>query len=158
LPGIHAKITGVDRDTFYSSTEAAKLLGLSERRIRQLVKDGTLEAERDGHAWKLFRYSVHDYRDVHGVSERLTDTPQWPVEAREALEDMKDLTFKLGRMEGRLELESVARSTLEAQLQREQERADQERTRADAERQRVEALEAELREARRSWWQRMLGA
>ena len=32
----------------YSTAEAAKVLGLSERRVRQLISEGRLAAERDG--------------------------------------------------------------------------------------------------------------
>ena len=61
-----------------------------------------------------------------------------------------DLQRELERMEGRLELTEVAETTLREQLERERQRADQERERA-------ERLEAELREARRSWWRRLFG-
>jgi len=53
------------------------------------------------------------------------------------------LQRELGRLEGRLEIEAVARSTLEESLTRERERADR--------------LEDELREARKSWWQKLFG-
>jgi hypothetical protein len=56
----------------------------------------------------------------------------------------QDLERQLGRLEGRLEIEAVARSTLEESLQRERERADR--------------LEEELREERgRGFWGRLFG-
>ncbi len=57
---------------------------------------------------------------------------------------------ELGRLEGRLELEATARSTVEEQLGRERDRADK------AER-RSEELEQELRDARRGFWSRLFG-
>jgi hypothetical protein len=60
------------------------------------------------------------------------------------------LEWELGRLEGRLELTERAESILREQLERERERADKERERA-------ERLEAELQEARRSWWRRLFG-
>jgi excisionase family DNA binding protein len=154
----------MDKQEFYTTQEAAKVLGLSERRIRQLVNEESLTAEKDGHAWKLFRYSVHNYRDIHGVADRPRDTQEWPLEARDALSEVKDLRYQMGKIEGRLELEAVARSTLEAQLQREQDRADQERERAEQERQeRIQAqeeartLREELEAARKPWYQRFFG-
>jgi excisionase family DNA binding protein len=137
----------MDREEYYSTQEAAKVLGLSERRIRQLVNDRILDAKRDGHSWKLLRYSVHNYRDEHGVSERPRDAATWPVEARETLEEVKDLRYQLGRVEGRLELEAVTRSTLEDSLQRERERAD----RLDGE---LTELRQHLETIRNSWWYR----
>jgi excisionase family DNA binding protein len=145
----------MDRDEFYTAVEAAKVLGISDRRVRKLASEGRIEGERTDDGWMLFRRSVHEFRDMKRAREAPTMMPEWPIEVREALDEVKNLTFRLGRMEGRLELEAITRSTLEQQLQREQDRADQERKRADAERQRVEVLETELREARRSWWQRM---
>jgi hypothetical protein len=54
------------------------------------------------------------------------------------------LERQLGRLEGRLEIEAVARSTLEESLQREGERADR--------------LEEELRDERgRGFWRRLFG-
>jgi hypothetical protein len=57
---------------------------------------------------------------------------------------------ELGRLEGRLELEATARSTVEEQLGRE-------RDRADAAERRAEQLEQELRESRRGFWSRLFG-
>ncbi len=57
---------------------------------------------------------------------------------------------ELGRLEGRLELEAKARSTVEDQLGRERDRADKAEERA-------EQLEQELRESRRGFWSRLFG-
>ena len=70
LSGNSDKIADMDRDEFYSVSEAAKVLGLGERRIRQLVSEGEVEGERVGNAWQIFRHSVHSFRDEHGVRER----------------------------------------------------------------------------------------
>jgi len=87
----------------------------------------------------IFRHSVHSFRDAR----RPPEGPERPQDAREWIERAQDLQRQFGRLEGRLEIEAVARSTLEEQLQRERERADR--------------LEEELRERRRSWWQRWFG-
>jgi hypothetical protein len=60
------------------------------------------------------------------------------------------LERELGRLKGRLELTERAESTLREQL-------DRERQRTELERQRAERLEAQLEEARRPWWRRLLG-
>jgi len=153
----------MDRDEFYTVSEAAKVLGLGERRIRQLVSEGEVEGERVGNAWKIFRHSIHSFRDQHGVRERLRAGSEWPPEARDAFHRAEDLQRALGRLEGemkaRAELTSVAESTLKEQLERERERSEREReerlqVQAEARRLREE-LEAVRQEAHRSWWRKM---
>lgn len=151
----------MDRDTSYTVPEAAKVLGISETRVRQLLRSEEIEATRAGSVWEVSKQSLHSFRDSYEPKGKQNNAETLPIETREALDEVKDLTFRLGRMEGRLELESVTRSTLEAQLQREQERVDQERQeriQAQEEAKRLrEELEAARQEARRSWWQRVFG-
>jgi excisionase family DNA binding protein len=144
----------VDRDEYYTVAEAAKILSLTDRRVRQLMESGDLEATRSEGRWKLFRKSVHAFRDARRISGGAPEALEWPSEAREALRRAEDLQRQLGRLEGemkaRLELTEVAQSTLREQLQRERERAD---TLGDEARELRERLE----EARRPWWQRWFG-
>jgi chromosome segregation ATPase len=67
---------------------------------------------------------------------------------RAPMEKVEALQRELGRFEGRLELEAVARSTLEEQLKREQERADRERERAEQERLERQAAQEEVKQLR----------
>lgn len=60
------------------------------------------------------------------------------------MERVEILQRELGRFEGRLELEEMTRLTLVAQLQREQERADQERDEQIAAQKKIERLQVEL--------------
>jgi len=136
----------MDRDKFYTVSEAAKVLGRGERWVRQLASDGVIEGERTAEGWQLLRRSVHDFRDQN-LSARVTAVAPVPPEAREALSKVEALQRELGRLEGRLELTEVAQSTLRDHLERERKRADEERERANR-------LEEELREARRPWWRR----
>jgi excisionase family DNA binding protein len=140
----------MDRDNFYTVSEAAKVLGRGERWVRQLASDGVIEGERTAEGWQLLRRSVHDFRG-HNPSTRVTAVAPLPPEAREALSKVEALQRELGRLEGRLELTEVAQSTLRDHLERERKRADEERERADR-------LEEELREARRPWWRRWFDA
>src|SRR5215210_649090 len=117
----------MDRDISYTVPEAAKVLGISETRVRQLLRSEEIEATRTGNVWEVSKQALHSFRDSYAPKGKQNNAETLPIEAREAMNEVKDLTFRLGRMEGRLELEAVTRSTLEAQLQREQERADQER-------------------------------
>jgi hypothetical protein len=61
-------------------------------------------------------------------------------------------------LEGRLELEAVARSTLEASLQREQIRADQERTERIQAQEEAQRLREELTLTQRPWYKRLFGS
>jgi hypothetical protein len=63
------------------------------------------------------------------------------------MERIEILQRELGRFEGRLELEEMTRLTLVAQLQREQEQADQERDEHIAAQKKIEKLQVELEEA-----------
>ena len=139
----------------YTTREAAKILQLTERRVAQMLERGELEGSKTAGRWQIPQHAVHRLLPDRPARTEAKEAPQISDEARELRERVETLQRDLGRLEGRLELTEVAESTMREQLERERERADQERQRADTERQRVEVLETELREARRSWWQRM---
>jgi len=145
----------MDRDNFYTVPETAKVLGISQTRVRQLLRSGEIEGERNENTWEVSKQSVHSFRDTYEPKGKAKDSETLPIEARAALEEVKALTHRLGRMEGRLELEVVARSTLEASLQREQERADQERLERIQAQEEAQQLREELELARRPWYKRL---
>jgi hypothetical protein len=136
---------------YYSVSQAAKILKVTHGRIRQMLGSGELEGEKDeaGH-WIIPAHVVHDRPRPPRV-ERVPAAPTGPPESTGASENLSDLLDRvpprlereLGRSEGARELEAVARSTLEEQLQRERERADR--------------LEEEVRQSRRSWWRKFFG-
>jgi excisionase family DNA binding protein len=146
-----------DRQEYYTVSEAAKVLRISERRVRQLAQDGKVEGVRSEDGWKLFRYSVHDFRD-----RREAQTPIRAVrggresfsEAREWIERVAALERELGRLEGRLELTERAESTMREErerlledLARERERVAQEQETAEEIQRDVEQLIREREEA-----------
>ena len=152
-----------DRQEYYTVSEAAKVLGISERRVRQIAQDGKVEGVRSEDRWKLFRYSVHDFRDRREAQPpvRAVRGGREPSsEAREWIERVTALERELGRLEGRLELTERAESTMREErerlledLARERERAAQEQEKAeeiqrDAE-QFIREREAAQEEARR---------
>lgn len=149
--------SGMTDQEFYTVSEAAKVLDITNRRVRQLAQDGKIDGQRTDDGWKLFRASVHAFRDQKRSTHVAGDAPQWPAEAREALQRVNTLERELGRFEGRLELEAVARSTLEQQLMREQELRDQERTERIQAQQEAQQLREELAAARRPWYKRLFG-
>jgi excisionase family DNA binding protein len=141
----------VDRDEFYTVAEAAKVLGVTDRRVLQLVDSGELEATREGSRWKVFRKSVHVLRDSRRTSNVTSEAQEWPPEALGALEEVKVLQRELGRLEGRLQITEVAESTLRESLERERERADRLEERAEKLRDELEA------ERSKGFWVRLFG-
>ena len=125
-------------EDYYTVREDARILRVSEARIRQLLGSGELEGSKGvTDRWQIPQHAVHARREQHRPIETGPDAGPW-------IERVAGLERELGRMEGRLELTETAHSTLQDQLRREQERA--------------ERLEAELREERsRGFWARLFG-
>ena len=44
-----------------TTTEASNLIGKSERTVQLLCQNGTLEAEKNGNAWTIYKQSVNEY-------------------------------------------------------------------------------------------------
>jgi hypothetical protein len=181
-------------DTGWVTTRvAAAALGVKPRQVRNYISKGLLEAKSEGEGvnWRYLvsipsvealraeRHSEGNFarqdREVAGKAEQsghpAADTAEL---VRELAAELGEVRYRLGRTEARLELTSIAESSLGDQLQRERERADRleterdrllpdllrERDRANAERERAEHFEAELRqalEAHRGWLRRFFG-
>lgn len=116
-----------DQET-YSTTETAKILGVGARRIQQLADAGEISGERHGRAWRLAKWSVHQYLEDHGPGRPRVPRPDrdrgGSEEERILRDQVGELREELGRLRGRAELEEITRSTLDEQLRRERERAD----------------------------------
>jgi excisionase family DNA binding protein len=135
-----------DRSELYTVQEAAKVLGVTDRRVRALAQEGRIEGERTEGGWKLFRYSVHSFRDARRDRER-------PLEARgsdslstaEWLGRIEALQRELGRLEGRLELTERAESTVREERDRLLRALEEERRQrqADVQRERAERVQAQ---------------
>ena len=133
-----------DRQEYYTVSEAAKVLNISERRVRQIAQDGKVEGSRSEDGWKLFRYSVHDFRDRREAQNpvRAARGAHEPSsEAREWIERVTALERELGRLEGRLELTERAESTIRAERERLLEDLAWERERAAQEQEKAEELQ-----------------
>src|SRR5918995_1477224 len=126
-----------ERDT-YSASEAAKVLKLSTRRVRQLAETKEIEGTRDAEGnWRLDKASVHTFRD-----DRRSSKPREGPRRRSNRSDsstawdrVTELERALGRLEGemraRAELTATTESTLKESLERERERADRLEERAE---------------------------
>lgn len=148
----------MEGEELYSAKEAERILQradkpLTESRIRQLLRAGELEGERDERRrWHVYRREVHRL-----LEERRDPTLEAAEEARESPESaaawvdrVASLERELGRLEGRLELNERAESTVREERDRLIRELEEER----AERRR---LQEELEAARRSWWRRLFG-
>jgi chromosome segregation ATPase len=101
--------------------------------------------------WKLFRYSVHSFRDERRGRER-------PLAARESdslsvsewLGRVEVLQRELGRLEGRLEITERAESTVKEERDRLLRELEEERQQHlnDVQRERAERLESQERAER----------
>jgi excisionase family DNA binding protein len=135
-------VAGVEDDT-YTTGEAARILRVTESRVRQMLKDGELEGSHDvNKRWRIPQRAVHARMDAR---------PREPRESRGAAVDVGELIERLaqaeharGQAEARLQLTEYAESTMREQLERERERADR--------------LESELAQMRgRGFWARLFG-
>ena len=143
-----------DRQQYYTVSEAAKVLDISERRVRQIAQDGKVEGVRSEDGWKLLRYSVHDFRDRREAQNPVRGGREASSEAREWIERVAVLERELGRLEGRLELTERAESTMREErerlledLARERERAAQEQEKAEESQRDAEQFVREREEA-----------
>jgi excisionase family DNA binding protein len=143
---------GMGPEETYSTSETAKILRLTSRRVTQLLERGELEGAKDGAGrWRVSQRAVHDMLPDRPPREALSEPRESPQEATELRGRVEDLLHQLGRLEGRLELTEKTESTM---------RAERERLISDLERERerAERLEAELRDARRPWYRRWFGS
>ena len=122
------------REDFYSTSETSKLLGITESRVRQLARAASIEGVRAEEGWKLYRYSVHAFRDQRRTEEEPVEARESSVGAREWIDRVTTLERELGRLEGRLELTEVAESTVREALEREREENQRLREELEAER------------------------
>jgi excisionase family DNA binding protein len=129
-------------DDFYSPAQAARVLGVTPTRVRQLLQAGELEGERDrADHWSIPASAVVDRLD-RLRRERFVEAAGYdPVSARELQERAEVLQRELGRLEGRLESEENSRRYLEADRALLAKRLERERLRREeVERERDELL------------------
>lgn len=169
----------------YGVDEAARTLGLSPARVRQMLRSGELEGERREERiegvlgpWRIPPGAVQAFQERRDASEATADilsgaseppsgeaTASTPSEASELLsesvrqlrEKVEDLLKELGRLESRLEATEIQDATLRQSLKQESERADSEREKADVLRAELDEERARRREEPRGAWRRLFG-
>jgi excisionase family DNA binding protein len=136
----------------YTPTEAARILCVSPTRVRQLLRDGELSGERDGAGhWLIPARAVHDRVERLCRETFLEAVGFDPLRVRALQERVEILQREVGRLEGHLESEEKAHSTLETDRILLVEQLERERRRA-------RELHAELDvERSKGFWQRLFG-
>jgi excisionase family DNA binding protein len=134
-------------EDYYTTGEAARILRVTEARVRQMLGGGELEGTRDpvSDRWRIPQHAVHARKEERRPSQ---EAPRTSADAREWIERVTELERELGRLEGetraKAQLTEVTESTLRESLEREKERADR--------------LEQELSEERsKGFWARLFG-
>jgi len=136
-------------EDYYTTGEAARILKVTDARVRQMLGASELEGTRDpvSDRWRIPQRAVH----VRLEQRRPSEAPRTSADAREWIERVAVLERELGRLEGRLQLTEEADSTLRDSLERERERADRLEERA-------EQLRGELEvERSKGFWARLFG-
>jgi excisionase family DNA binding protein len=104
-------------DESYTVQEAARILRTTERTVRRRLERGDLEGSRDPTTgrWRVEATSV-----TAAMPNRppKAASPDKALESTESDRRVEDLQRQLGRLEGRLEIQEVAASTLREQLER----------------------------------------
>lgn len=135
---------------YYTPSQAARILGLTDRHIRHMLSGGDLEGEQTGTGrWRIPQREVHRVLEARRQNADVM-APESTQEAAELRSRVEDLQRQLGRLEGRLELTERTESTMQSERERLIEDVNRERERADR-------LEAELKDTRRGFWRRLFG-
>jgi excisionase family DNA binding protein len=129
----------------YSTAQAARILRVNDRTIRKMLDRGELDGEREeSGAWRVFQTSVHarlEERRRREIEEGREESQEGLERLRELDVEVRDLSYRLGRSEARVELTEKAESTMRAErelliaaLERERERTDRLQAELDLER------------------------
>ena len=138
----------------YNREQAARVLGVSPRRVSQLAADGRLEVVQDK-PLRLSAESVHRMREERRSpkrDQRATVPPDPAGDVAAQIERVVGLVVA----EHRKAIEAGEHLLAEVTTQRDDLRAEVERLRSEVEAERVRREAAELAAAqpRRRWWQR----
>lgn len=131
-------------------SQVAKVLGLTEQRVRQLLAEGEIEGEKVGSSWRV------DARSVHARLERVgKGGSSQSVEVSDLLSRIEELSQARGRAEGRLEITERAESSLRAEMERLKDESARLSQALAQQRESKIRLEMELEQARKGFWRRL---
>src|SRR5215213_246667 len=144
---------------FYTLSEAAQILEVSQRNLLQRLETGEIEGERDQQSgrWKIPKHAADERVSNDPPPENATE--EFPGESaemiRELVDELGDLHRQLGHLRSRLDrarrTEQEEREGLLAELEQERERQRQERERADGLQEEANGLREELERDKGSW-------
>ncbi len=163
LPSSGAK-PGRSWGDVYTAPQAARVLGISDRRVRQMIESGELEGERDTSGkWWIQQRAVHEALEERGSPRGRRSpaqfspsvdsageppassarTPDDRESVRELASRIEDLSYRLGRTEARAELTERAESTVREERDRLLQELEEERAERRRLAERLEHLEEE---------------
>jgi excisionase family DNA binding protein len=143
----------VEEDT-YTTSQAARILRMSDRGVRKMIDRDELEARQDDRGRHLIpQRALHAILEERRASGEITpeEASQGAEEARELRQRVEGLQREIGRLEGRLELTERTESTMREERERLERLLEEERT----ERRRLqEELDVERG---KGFWRRLFG-
>jgi len=150
---------------FYTLSEAAQILEVSQRRLLERLETGEIEGERDPQSgrWKIPKHAADERVSADPSPEGATEESQGQSAEmlRELVGEFGDLHRHVGHLRSRLDrarrTEREEREQLLAELMQEREGHRQERERANRLHEEASRLREELERAKGSW-RRLFGA
>ena len=143
----------MEEDT-YTTSQAARILRMSDRGVRKMIDRDELEARQDDRGRHLIpQRALHAILEERRASGEITpeEASQGAEEARELRQRVEGLQREIGRLEGRLELTERTESTMREERERLERLLEEERT----ERRRLqEELDVERG---KGFWRRLFG-
>jgi hypothetical protein len=144
---------------FYTLSEAAQILEVSQRRLLERLETGEIEGERDPQSgrWKIPKHAADERVSADPSPEGATEESQGQSAEmlRELVGEFGNLHRHVGHLRSRLDrarrTEREEREQLLAELMQERERHRQERERANRLHEDASRLREELERAKGSW-------
>jgi hypothetical protein len=144
---------------FYTLSEAAQILEVSQRRLLERLETGEIEGERDPQSgrWKIPKHAADERVSADPSPEGATEESQGQSAEmlRELVGEFGDLHRHVGHLRSRLDrarrTEREEREQLLAELMQEREGHRQERERANRLHEDASRLREELERAKGSW-------
>ena len=144
---------------FYTLSEAAQILELSQRRLLEWLETGEIEGERDPQSgrWKISKQAADERVSADTSAEE--DTEESPAESaemiRELVDELGNLHRQVGHLKSRLDrarrTEREEREQLLSELEQAREGHRQERERADRLHEEASRLREDLERDKGSW-------
>ena len=144
---------------FYTLSEAAQILEVSQRRLLERLETGEIEGERDPQSgrWKIPKHAADERVSADPSPEGATEESQGQSAEmlRELVGEFGDLHRHVGHLRSRLDrvrrTDREEREQLLAELMQEREGHRQERERANRLHEEASRLREELERAKGSW-------